>query len=241
MVGNSLKYTSANSNSLKSNTLWKYYQNQNNNKTTSTPAHLVLAPSDSDKVLNFMKFSDMGVDNLKDSTTFKKIQYFSKSNPQKLYSSAGEFNLKYKKLSDLYLSDYETVSTSNYGIKRQHNYVSRQSLLNNSSTFMDSKGLDTFMTYNHDVSSKTSSAPLSNALKFHNHTSATSATALSSDLNKKLNTTNQSAQSLSLVNYLSFLDKTSLLASENDSTQTVNPLKFALNNKWNKKNFINAK
>ena len=47
-----------------------------------------------------MKFSDLGTDNLKDSTTFKKIQYFSKSNPQKLYSNVDEFNLKYKKLSD---------------------------------------------------------------------------------------------------------------------------------------------
>lgn len=57
-----------------------------------------------------MKFSDIGIDNLKDSTTFKKIQTFSKSNPQKLYSNVDEFNLKYKKLSDLYLSDSEPIT-----------------------------------------------------------------------------------------------------------------------------------
>ena len=241
MVGNSLKYTTTNSNALKSNTLWKYYQNQNNNKTTSTPAHLILAPSDSDKVLNFMKFSDMGVDNLKDSTTFKKIQYFSKSNPQKLYSNVDEFNLKYKKLSDLYLSDYETASTPNYGIKRQHNYVSRQSLLNNSNTFMDSKSLNTFMSYNHGTSAESKNTPLTNSLKFHNHSPALGATTSSNSLNKKLNSTNQSTQGLSLANYLSFLDKTTLISAETDSAQTSNPLKYALNNKWNKKNFINAK
>jgi len=50
-----------------------------------------------------MKFSDLGTDNLKDSSTFKKIQYFSKSNPQKLYSSSEEFNLKYKKYALYFL------------------------------------------------------------------------------------------------------------------------------------------
>ena len=84
-----------------------------------------------------MKFSDLGTDNLKDSTTFKKIQYFSKSNPQKLYSNVDEFNLKYKKLSDLYLSDYEPMTSSSYGLKRQHNYVLQKSSLSNSITRSD--------------------------------------------------------------------------------------------------------
>ena len=82
MVGNSLKYTTASSTTLNSNTLWKYYQNRNNNKTTSTPAHLVLSPTDNSKIINFMKFADLGTNNVKDSAAFKKIQYFSKTNPQ---------------------------------------------------------------------------------------------------------------------------------------------------------------
>ena len=112
MVGNSLKYTTSNSSTLKSNTLWKYYQNKNNTQSSSSPSHLILSPNDNNKVLNFMKFSDIGTDNLKDSTTFKKIQTFSKSNPQKLYTNLDEFNLKYKKISDLYLNDFETINTS---------------------------------------------------------------------------------------------------------------------------------
>merc|ERR1712054_656851 len=153
-----------------------YYQNKNNNKTTSTPAHLVLAPSDNDKVLNFMKFSDLGTDNLKDSTTFKKIQYFSKSNPQKLYSNVDEFNLKYKKLSDLYLSDYEPMTSNNYGLKRQHNYASQKSSLNNSVTLLDSKSINTLMNYNQNVSTSSKNSPLNNSFKFHGHSESINTT-----------------------------------------------------------------
>jgi hypothetical protein len=241
MVGNSLKYTTTNSNTLNSNTLWKHYQNKNNNKTTSTPAHLILAPSDSDKVLNFMKFSDLGTDNLKDSATFKKIQTFSKSNPQKLYSNVDEFNLKYKKLSDLYLNDYEPLTANSYGLKRQHNFVSQKSLLNNSSSLMDKKGLDMMMKYNHDVRPSPQSTLSTNALKYHNHPSSLNTTPLSASINTKLNSLTDNKNNLSLSSYLAFLEKNSLLSAENDSPQVSNPLKYALNSKWNKKSFLNSK
>ena len=240
MVGNSLKYTTTNSNSLKSNTLWKYYQNKNNNKTTSTPAHLILAPSDSNKILNFMKFADIGNDNLKDSTTFKKIQYFSKSNPQKLFSNLNEFDLKYKKLSDLYLTDNEVINSVNYKSNRQHNYVSRQSLLTNSNSYLDSKSLEAFMSYSANVKN-TKPSTLNNDLKFYNHNSTQNSTTSSIALNTKLNLNNPFKNDLSLTNYLSFIDKNSLLSSENDANQSSNPLKYVLNNKWNKKIFLNQK
>ena len=52
-----------------------------------------------------MKFADLGTNNVKDSAAFKKIQYFSKANPQQLYGNVSEFNLRYKKLADLYLNE----------------------------------------------------------------------------------------------------------------------------------------
>jgi hypothetical protein len=178
-----------------------------------------------------MKFSDIGVDNLKDSTTFKKIQYFSKSNPQKLYSNADEFNFKYKKLSDLYLSDYEPMTTSNYGIKRQHNYSSKQALLNNSSTYLDPKGFNIFMGYNNDVNVTKTNVLIDNSLKTHKHSSPLKSTSSTLSFHNKLNLNNQNAHDLSLTNYLSFLEKNSLLAAENDNNQSTNPLKAALNHK----------
>jgi len=178
-----------------------------------------------------MKFSDLGTDNLKDSSTFKKIQYFSKSNPQKLYSSSEEFNLKYKKISDLYLSDYETFTTGNYGLKRQHNFASQKSLLNNSSSLLDNASLNVMMEYNHGLAPSQNNNPINNSLKFHNHDTGLNSTPSSITLNKKLNETSNLKNNLSLASYLSFVDKNSLLAAENDSTQLTNPLKYTLNTK----------
>jgi hypothetical protein len=178
-----------------------------------------------------MKFSDLGTDNLKDSSTFKKIQYFSKSNPQKLYSNVDEFNLKYKKLSDLYLSDYEPMTSSSYGLKRQHNYVSQKSSLSNSVTLLDSKSIDTLMNYNQNTSATEKYTPLSNSFKFHNHSSNKQSTNNSFTLNSKINSINSNKENLSLTNYMAFSEKNSLLSAENDSQQVLNPLKFALNNK----------
>lgn len=241
MVGNSLKYTTTNSNTLNSNTLWKYYQNKNNNKTTSTPAHLILAPSDSDKVLNFMKFSDLGTDNLKDSSTFKKIQYFSKSNPQKLYSNIDEFNLKYKKISDLYLNDHDVLGSSNYGLKRQHVYTSQKSSLNNSSTLLDSKGVNSLMSYNQSIVTPNSNDMLNNNAKFYQHSPSLEVTSSSTTLNTKLNTHLSDKANFSITSHLAFPEKVALLSAENDSAQVSNPLKYALNSKWAKKSFLNTK
>jgi hypothetical protein len=177
-----------------------------------------------------MKFSDLGTDNLKDSTTFKKIQYFSKSNPQKLYSNVDEFNLKYKKLSDLYLSDYEPMTSNNYGLKRQHNYASQKSSLNNSVTLLDSKSINTLMSYNQNVSPSNNNALLNNSLKFHNHSTNNTNTNNSLVLNNKINEINNK-ENLSLSNYMAFSSKNSLLSAENDSQQVSNPLKYALNAK----------
>jgi hypothetical protein len=178
-----------------------------------------------------MKFSDLGVDNLKDSSTFKKIQYFSKSNPQKLYNNLDEFSLKYKKISDLYLSDNEHLSTSNYAIKRQHNYTSKNSLLNNSNTLLDPKSINTMLSYNYNLKPDLNLNHSLNNFKSHNRKTSLFSSANTPILNAKLNQFGNIKANTDLLPYLSFLDKNALLSSENDSTQVNNPLKYALNNK----------
>jgi hypothetical protein len=177
-----------------------------------------------------MKFSDIGVDNLKDSTTFKKIQYFSKSNPQKLYSNIDEFSLKYKKLSDLYLSDYEPLTTSSYGIKRQHNFSSKSALLNNSNTYIDTKSFKTLLNYNNGIETSTNSKLFSNSAPFHNHSTAFKSSPITMNIHSKVNS-NNIIPNFSLMNYLAFLEKNSLLSAENDAAQNTNPLKVSLNSK----------
>jgi hypothetical protein len=150
-LGNSLKDTTVSSTVLSSNTLWKYYQNRNNNKTTPIPAHLVLSPTENAKITNFMKFADLGTNNVKDSTAFKKIQYFSKTNPQQLYENASEFNLRCKKLSDLYFNDSEPTQTHTYDTLRQYNSALLSSPTSNLNPLPDPKSLATLR---HHCSSK---------------------------------------------------------------------------------------
>jgi len=238
MVGNSLKYTTASSTTLSSNTLWKYYQNRNNNKTTSTPAHLVLSPTDNAKIINFMKFADLGTNNVKDSTAFKKIQYFSKTNPQQLYGNVSEFNLRYKKLADLYLNDSEPTQTNTYGTLRQHNFTSLSSSTNNFNSLLDSKSLDTFMDYNLGVKPNLGGSTPNNGAKLHSRGESFGAEQGGRLPFQILNNTAGGSNVLQS-NYANFPSKNSLLSAENDAKQFKNPFKFALNNKWSKKNFTN--
>jgi hypothetical protein len=113
----------------------------------------VLSPSSSNSNLNLLDFSKIGLTPLSDSTAFKKIQYFSKVNPQSLYAQSSIDN-KYSKLSDLYLKSSSTTSAYNYGTLRQHNYTvaaSNQYKQN----LMDKNSVDTMLSYNYNLSNPT--------------------------------------------------------------------------------------
>jgi hypothetical protein len=183
-----------------------------------------------------MKFSDVGTSGVKDSAAFKKIQYFSKTNPQQLYSNMSEFNLKYRKISDLYLNDTEPATTFSYGTKRQHNYASSSSLTNNSNTFMDNKGLKTLLNYNHSVTinDTTKNDDLSQSVKLGGRDSKPFTTNYTTTINNKLNdtiNTNSIKGNDVIKNYTNYLAKNDLLSSENDAKQFKNPMKYALNQK----------
>jgi len=237
MVGNSLKYTNTGSKTLQTNTLWKHYQNKSNSKLTSTPAHLLLSPSDNSKVVNFMNFNDIGSSTVKDSTAFKKIQYFSKTNPQSLFSNVSDFNLKYQKIANLYLNDTLPNNTPSYGTFRQHNYSSISSTTNSFNSLLDASSLNKFMEYNLDYSTKAAKNPINYDLSTAPRESVlptTSNTLRLQDLTDK--SASQSNYSLSkMINYPT---STSLLSAENDSKQLSNPFKYLLNNRWSKKNFL---
>jgi hypothetical protein len=181
-----------------------------------------------------MKFSDVGSSSVKDSTAFKKIQSFSKTNPQQLYSNISEFNLKYKKISDLYLSDIEPSTTFAYGTKRQHNYTSAASLTSSSNSLLDSKSLKTFLDYNHSVTQNNKKLNLNQSIKLSqpedNSFATTNTTTLNSKLNDVLNTSTLKSND-PVKNYVNFLNKNGLLSAHTDSKQFKNPFKYALNQK----------
>ena len=137
MVGNSLKYNQTSDSTSSSNTLWETFKSKKSSKTTSTPAHLILSPTDNNKVLDFTSNNTLGNNTLQTSDAFKKIQFFSKSNNQELFNSNSEFTLKYNKISLLYGNESNLLNTNAYGTFRQHNYNSSASVGNTFVTNLD--------------------------------------------------------------------------------------------------------
>jgi hypothetical protein len=239
VVGNSLKYNNSSSKTLESNGFWKHYQNKKSNKVSSTPAHLMLTPSDNAKVINFMDFDGAGLPTYKNSNAFKKIQYFSKVNPQVLYKSNEDYTSKYQKLSSLYLNETNLFNSSEYNTLRQHSFSTNKSYTNNFSTTLDNKSLSKFLSYNFEEGSRSSNS-------WENYNLRTSSRKPSFITNEStphttsvLNTYSKTelGKIQDLVNYPT---KTSMVDANTDSKGVVNNFKYTLNTKLGKKNFIDS-
>jgi len=91
------------------------------------------------------------MDTLKTSSAFKKIQTFSKTNPQILFQSIDDFSTRYTKINNLYLNDSHMSNTLTYGITRQHNYTSNNAYNTQSFTNLDNKSLTKLLNYNQGI------------------------------------------------------------------------------------------
>jgi hypothetical protein len=158
MVGNSLKYTKTSDSVSKSNNLWEAFKSKKSSKFTTTPAHLILSPTDNSKILTFTTNNTLGSNTLQTSDAFKKIQFFSKSNNQELFNSNSEFTLKYNKISMLYGNESNLLSTNTYGTFRQHNYNSSYSTSNTFNTNLDKNSIDLVKKWNANGSASTNTA-----------------------------------------------------------------------------------
>ena len=164
-TGNSLKYNNSGSSLLCKNNLWKFYKNKNLGKTTCTPSHLILAPSDSSNVVNFMNFNDFGVNTTNESTAFKGIQSFSKSHGYRIFNSNSEFYSSYRKLANTYLNDQTSLNVSHYGTLRQNKFSSLSSTINLNNSLLDNKSVNKYLAYsnklvNHHTNNLSSKAQL---------------------------------------------------------------------------------
>lgn len=177
-----------------------------------------------------MNFNDIGSSTVKDSTAFKKIQYFSKTNPQALFSNTSDFNLKYQKIANLYLNDSLPNNTPSYGTFRQHNYSSLSSTTNSFSSLLDSRSLNKFLEYNTETSNDAKTTPIN-----YNLSTAPRESVLSTNSNtlrlQTLTDTNSSQANYALNKLLNYPTTTSLLNSETDAKQTKNPFRYLLNNR----------
>lgn len=146
-VGNSLKYTKSSETTLQSNNLWKYYQNKTTDQVI-TPAHLLVIPLDNNKFLNFLNFNDIGSNSIQEVNAFKKIKMYSKTYTSNLVLPVNNFTNKYKNISKLYINDNIFTDSYLYGMKRQHNFLSSNALLNNQSTFLDIRSANKLINFN---------------------------------------------------------------------------------------------
>ena len=147
LIGNSLRYNRATEKTLGSNDLWKFYQNKTEDSIIS-PAHLLVQPLDNAKLFNFMNFKNIGIDNLKESSAFKKIRMYSKVYTTNLIHTPTTFTDKYIKLNSLYCNDNDFYNSANYGLKRQHNLTSISATTAINSTFLDQNSMNKFLNYN---------------------------------------------------------------------------------------------
>lgn len=154
VIGNSLKYTNSSSENLSSNSFWKSYQRKNMQSISSSPAHLLLSPSDNSKLISGSSFNNIGLSSVKDSSAFKKIQYFSKTNNQLCTTSVSHFNNRYNKINSMYLNTSKFNDAYSYGTFRQHNFMSLNANLSSFESLLDNKGVNKFVNFTLNSNSK---------------------------------------------------------------------------------------
>jgi hypothetical protein len=114
-----------------------------------TPAHLLLVPSDVHNSLNFLNFSNVGVNTLSESSAFPKIRNASKVYNSHLVHTPSPLSSKYKTLSSLYANENTYLRSSSFGLQRQHNLASTSALGNSfSASVLDSNSFEKFLSNN---------------------------------------------------------------------------------------------
>jgi hypothetical protein len=209
---------------------------------SSVPAHVVLTPSDNSNLVNFMDLDNIGVSTVKDSTAFKKIQFFSKTNPTNLFSTKSDFQNSFQKINNYYLNDLELNQSYTYGMDRQHSYSSLSSTLPMFSTLLDKNSTSKFFSYNfnNSLSNRPNSSLNINRLDYNSKVRSGSENEDLMNKFKKL--LPQNFSKLNSVDF-SFFTKipniTSVLSAENDSKQYSNSFKYMLNLHHKKKSINN--
>ena len=201
-IGNSLKYNNSNLKNLDSNSFWKSYQGKSIQSVTVSPSHLLLSPSDSSNLVNIADFSKVGLSSLKDSSAFKKVQYYSKSPSSQLFDSSTLGYSKFDVLNKLYTTTNNLTNSKDYYTDRQDNYTSLLASQLSSKSNLESKSVDKYLNYNFNVNSVDSQLSSFNSLS----------NSLDDNYYKDLSTTNRIKDTIS-----STLEERSLPSISTDS------------------------
>jgi hypothetical protein len=132
------------------------YQNKLEDRVI-TPAHLLLVPSDASGMVNFMNFKNIGLNTLQASSAFSKIRNSTKVYNSHLVHTPSTFTNKYYSINNTFSSEDDFLTTSSFGIKKQHNLASTSSLGNSfSSTMLDSASFNQFLEANLNINANSS-------------------------------------------------------------------------------------
>jgi len=162
LIGNSLKYSNTTTQSINLNKFWKYYQQKTNTATSAAPSNLLLNPTSQFNILNINSYNKLGLDLTIESEYTRHINYYTKNNPQYIYNSIGDYNLKYQKINNLYLNESDIYNTLTYGGHRQLQYTNYKSTLNRGQTVLEKRSVENFLKY-HDVLSNKKKTPINPA------------------------------------------------------------------------------
>lgn len=118
-----------------------------NNISSSIPTHNLISPTDNKNILNFINFSDMGINTSNATKAFKKVQDSTKTNAYGLVSTNSDFSLKYNKINNLYLSDLRPMDSLYYGVNKQHEYSHLLNSSINNTNLIDSTSVTKYLNY----------------------------------------------------------------------------------------------
>jgi hypothetical protein len=183
-----------------------------------------------------MNLDNIGVSTVKDSTAFKKIQFFSKTNPTNLFNIKSDFENSFNKLNTYYRTDLDLNESYTYGMDRQHNYTSLSSTLPMFSTLLDQGSVTKCIDYNFNTNPSNKTLLGSNRLNYDSvQKSDSSLENIISNYNKLLPLKLTSLNQFDFSTFLNLPNVFAVLGAENDSKQYSNPFKYSLNLKHKKK------
>jgi hypothetical protein len=164
---------------------------------------------------------------------------FSKTYTSNLSFIPNNYSQKFKAFSNLYTNDLSFIDSYLYGLKRQHNYLSSTSLLNNQSTFLNMSSINKFINFNFqsNLELENNDNYYNNSFFKKNQNISTSDNSLRvSNLIKNINH-NYSLNSLNQT--VLYPDSTSLINDDSDKKKTQYPLYKLFNAKLSKNDFNN--
>lgn len=149
------------------------YQNKEEDAVI-TPAHLLLIPNAAGTPFNFVNFSNIGSNTLKESSAFPKIRNFNKVYNSHLIQSPSSLSSKYNTINSLYVDEGSSFDASLFGVKKQHNLLSTSATGNSPVTHaIDSTSFNQYLSETLNVNTAVDLLHPSNSMKLKSALSLT--------------------------------------------------------------------